>query len=62
MNPEILNSLIKASQTAGIIIFALWLFRDRIYFSFGQPPAGIRFRHPDDGTNGVAGGNSAPKA
>lgn len=48
MNPELLNWLSKTGGAAGIVILALWLFRDRIYFSFGEPPAGVRFRHPED--------------
>lgn len=48
MSPEMLTWLSKTGGAAGIVILALWLFRDRIYFSFGQPPAGIRFRHPAD--------------
>lgn len=48
MSPEMLAWLSKTGGAAGIVILALWLFRDRIYFSFGQPPAGIRFRHPAD--------------
>ncbi|WP_420129871.1 hypothetical protein [Longimicrobium sp.] len=50
MSPEMLTWLSKTGGAAGILILALWLFRDRIYFSFGQPPAGIRFRHPEDPT------------
>jgi hypothetical protein len=52
MSPEMLTWLSKTGGAAGIVILALWLFRDRIYFSFGQPPAGVRFRHPSDPAEG----------
>ena len=60
MNPELLNWLSKTGGAAGIIILALWLFRDRIYFSFGEPPAGVRFRHPTDAVK--QGRDDAPRA
>ncbi|HEX2209531.1 MAG TPA: hypothetical protein VHG93_17765 [Longimicrobium sp.] len=52
MSPELLDWLSKAG-VGGILILALWLFKDRIYFSFGQPPEGIRFRHPADTIDGA---------
>jgi hypothetical protein len=48
MSPEMLTWLSKTGGAAAVLILALWLFRDRIYFSFGEPPAGVRFRHPAD--------------
>lgn len=60
MSPEMLTWLSKTGGAAGIVILALWLFRDRIYFSFGQPPEGVRFRHPADGANG--GKDESPPA
>jgi hypothetical protein len=48
MSPELMNWLSKTGGAAALVILALWLFRDRIYFSFGEPPAGVRFRHPAD--------------
>jgi hypothetical protein len=53
-----LTWLSKTGGAAGILILALWLFRDRVYFSFGQPPVGIRFKHPEDPTG--AGPDESP--
>jgi hypothetical protein len=40
MNPEIISWLMRAGGAWGLFLFALWIFRDRIYFSFGRmPPA-----------------------
>ena len=60
MSPEVLTWLSKTGGAAGIVILALWLFRDRIYFSFGQPPPGVRFKHPADAAE--AGPDEAPPA
>jgi hypothetical protein len=50
MNPEVLDWLRETGGTATIVIGALWLFKDHLYVSFGQPPAGVRFKHPADST------------
>lgn len=60
MSPDVLTWLSKTGGAAAVLILALWLFRDEIYFSFGRPPAGVQFRHPADKTSGDQ--DDAPRA
>jgi len=39
MKEEIVRTLIQTAGGSGVVLGALWLFRDHIYFSFGRPPA-----------------------
>jgi hypothetical protein len=65
MSPEILKSLMQIGGPWVLFLLALWLFRNQIYFSFGQPPAGVWFDHPEEvinrARNDAAPATTAPK-